>query len=180
MSDHDEKEMKRANRNIKSILIEPFKQIKFGFYVIGVSVTFVLICGGMYVYAFMRQYEQVMNIFKIVEPSLQYEMLTNEVFIENGIKIGILFIGYIVVLFAIIFRLTHRYYGPLISVERFVEEITAGKYEKRAKIREKDELQRLVSRLNNMADALEKRHGNQKLCQCALKKDKTDLDREAS
>jgi signal transduction histidine kinase len=56
--------------------------------------------------------------------------------------------------------LTHRYYGPLVSIERFVDDMTQGRYGQRVKIRQKDELQRLTDKLNDMASALEKRHGS--------------------
>ena len=58
-----------------------------------------------------------------------------------------------------VFKLTHRYYGPLVSIERFIDEVARGKYKNRVKIRQNDELQRLANRLNDMANSLDKRHG---------------------
>ncbi|MEZ4742266.1 MAG: hypothetical protein R3B45_07450 [Bdellovibrionota bacterium] len=45
------------------------------------------------------------------------------------------------------------------SIERFVDSIINGEYNKRVTIRNTDELQRLAGKLNNMAENLEKRHG---------------------
>ncbi len=153
-----ENSAERAKRNVKSTLIEPFSQIKFGIYVIGASIAFVIIVGFMFVYTFYQQYQHLMGIFNITDAKDQLELVTNDIFYHNAIKIGVMLIGYIVGMFVLVFKLTHRYYGPLVSIERFIEEMTKGKYAFRVKIRQKDELQRLANRLNEMADALQKRH----------------------
>ena len=150
----------RPRRNLKSTVIEPFKQIKFGLYVIGISVAFVGICAFMFVNAFTEQYQHVMGIFNVVDPTKQWDLVTNDVFKTNAIKIAILFVVFIAVLFFVVFKLTHRYYGPLVSIERFVDEFARGDYSKRAKIRERDELHSLVDKLNMMADQIERRHGS--------------------
>ena len=54
-------------RNLRSTLVEPFKQIKFGVYVIGISVSFVAVCAWMFVAAFTEQYQHVMGIFNVVD-----------------------------------------------------------------------------------------------------------------
>jgi len=149
----------RPRRNLWSLLIEPFKQIKFGMYVISLSLAFVVICAAMFVSAFRDQYQHVMKIFNVVDESAKWTLVVNDIFIRNAIIIGIVFVAYLGALLGVVFRLTHRYYGPLVSIERFVENVTAGNYDKRAKIRDKDELQRLVGKLNTMAEALERRHG---------------------
>lgn len=150
----------RPRRNFRSTVIEPFKQIKFGLYVIGVAVAFVGICAFMFVLAFTEQYQHVMGIFNVVDPSMKWELVTNDVFYTNAIRIGLIFGLFIAVLLGVVFRLTHRYYGPLVSIERFVEHFAAGDYKRRCKIREKDELHGLVEKLNLMAEQIERRHGS--------------------
>ena len=149
----------RPRRNLRSTVIEPFKQIKFGLYVIGISVAFVGVCALMFVKAFTEQYEHVMGIFNVVDPNLKWELVTNDVFYTNAIRMGVIFTVFIGVLLAVVFRLTHRYYGPLVSIERFVEQFAAGDYKRRCKIRERDELHGLVEKLNHMAEQIERRHG---------------------
>lgn len=150
----------RPKRNFKSTLVEPFKQIQFGLYIITISVAFVVASGFLFVVAFNEQYQHVMGIFNIVDPNLKWELVTNEVFFINAVRLGVLLVGYVGIMFGIVFWLTHRYYGPLVSIERFVESIGAGQYNKRVFIRKKDELQRLTAKLNAMAEILEKRHGS--------------------
>ncbi len=149
----------RPRRKKKSVLIEPFKQIKFGLYVFAVSVAFILASGFLFVMAFRDQYEHVMGLFNVVDENMKWALVTNDVFTTNAIRIGAVFAAYLIILFTVVFRLTHRYYGPLVSIERFVEEIKRGNYGQRVKIRERDELHQLVDRLNSMADILERRHG---------------------
>jgi HAMP domain-containing protein len=150
----------RPRRNLRSLVIEPFKQVKFGLYVIGVSVAFVVVCAAMFVAAFSDQYQHVMDIFNVVDPSLKWELVTNDIFYANAVRIGLMFLFYISALFTVVFRLTHRYYGPLVSIERFLDQFAAGHYHLRAKIRDKDELHDLVAKLNHMAEELERRHGS--------------------
>ena len=148
----------RPRRNLKSVVIEPFKQIKFGLYMIGVSSAFVVFTGFLFVLSFTQQYEHVMGIFEVVDPSLKWELVTNDVFISNGIRIGVSFAVYIGLMLTIVFQLTHRYYGPIVSINRFISEIKEGNYKARCTIRSKDELQDLVANLNEMAEQLEQRH----------------------
>lgn len=164
----------RPKRTLKSTLIEPFRQIRFGIYVISISVLFVIASALLFITAFNDQYQHVMGIFNIVDPNLKWELVTNAVFYKNAIRLGILLASFVVVMFGVVFRLTHRYYGPLVSIERFVEALSAGEYNKRVFIRNKDELQRLVAKLNIMADILEKRHGTN--CKDNLYKQHVEVD----
>lgn len=149
----------RSKRTLLSTLVEPFKQIKLGFYVLGISLIFSVLSGVLFVSAFVDQYHHVMSIFNVVDPKLQWDLVLNDVFMSNAAKLALLLVTFMVVLFAVVFRITHRYYGPLVSIERFVEQIAAGQYASRVTIRNKDELQRLCGKLNGMAAELESRHG---------------------
>ncbi len=152
----EDSSVERAKRNFKSTLIEPFRQIKFGIYVILASVIFVIIVAAMFLLAFYEQYQHVMTLFNISDVKDQMELVTNDIFYRNAIAIGLMLFSFIVGMFILVFKLTHRYYGPLVSIERFVQEMTQGKYSRRVKIRKNDELQRLTDLLNEMAVTLEK------------------------
>ncbi len=149
---------KRPRRTLKSTIIEPFKQIKIGLYVIGICITFLLVIGAMFLKAFTQQYAHVMEIFDVVDSSGKWDLVLNDVFYSNAIMIGAVFIIFIAIIFIVVFKMTHKIYGPLVSIERFITDITNGHYEKRVSIRSGDDLKRLVSKLNVMAEELEKRH----------------------
>lgn len=148
----------KHERVLSSLIIKPFTQMKFGAYLIGISVTFMIIVGYLFVSAFEEQYMQVMEIFQITDPDLKWEVLTNEIFTRNLLYLGVFFLVYLFVSLFVVFKLTHRYYGPLVSIERFVNEITQGRYHARVVIRKGDELQELVLKLNQMAESLEKKY----------------------
>jgi HAMP domain-containing protein len=149
----------RPKRNLRSLLIEPFKQIKLGLYVMIVTVIFSGIAGYFYREAFDEQYAHVMEIFGVVDEATKDEVVVNDIFKKNRIKLVIVFVAYVLVMFWVIFRSTHKYYGPLVSIDRFIRHMTDGQYHQRVTIRRGDELGKLAQSLNEMAAALEKKYG---------------------
>ena len=150
----------RKARNIRNIIIEPFKQFKLGVYVLAACLAFIVITSWMVYSAFSEQYQQVMTIFGIVDQSNKYELIVNDVFLGNAMRLTAFFISFIGLIFYVVFRATHKFYGPLIGIRRFVKEIVRGDYTQRIVIRRGDELHDLVLKLNEMAETLEKRHGS--------------------
>ncbi len=148
----------RPKRNLATILIEPFKQIKLGVYVIGVSLVFVVLIGAMFIYAFSDQYKHVMEIFQVVGMDEQFELVINQTFRSNAIKVMGLLLLFVIVQLYVVVKMTHKIYGPLVSIERFVGEIAAGNYDRRVTIRKGDELEKLVGSLNLMAESIDNRH----------------------
>ena len=148
----------RGDRSTKALIIEPFKQVKLGLYVLAVSLAFVIMTALIFLNAFSEQYRHVMEIFQVVDPKLQWEVVTNDVFFTNVVRILALLAAFIIVMMVVVFRVTHKYYGPLVAIEKFVDGIAEGEYSRRVVIRKGDELQDLVRRLNSMAEKLEKRH----------------------
>jgi hypothetical protein len=151
---------KRPKRTLKTIVIEPFKQIKLGIYVMLVTLGFIVVAGYFYRQAFEEQYAHVMEIFGVVEEATREQVVVNDIFLRNRIKLAVVFVAYVGLMFWVIFRTTHKYYGPLVSIERFVKHMIEGNYSQRVSIRKGDELGRLVELLNDMAKSLQQRHGN--------------------
>ena len=154
-----DKSKSRQSRNMKTLLIEPFKQIKLGIYVLLVSLVFTAAFSALFLYASFQYYQHVMEIFEVVDPKFKWDVVNNSVFQSLIWKLGVLLVTFISTLFLIVFRSTHKFYGPLVGIERFVEGITKGEYRRRVVIRKGDELGRLAQVLNEMAQKLEERHG---------------------
>ena len=150
---------KKQRRTFKSLFIEPFKQVKFGLPFLGVSSTFLFLMAYMIITAFMAQYEQLMELYQVTDEGAKYALLTNDVFVQNMIYMSILYVLYILSLFFVVFKLTHRFYGPTVAFTRFTTQMKAGNYAFRLRLRKKDELQNVADDLNTLAEALEKRHG---------------------
>lgn len=149
----------RKKRTLRSTLVEPFKQVKIGVYVMVISLTFLVMAAYLFVAAFMQQYQHVMEIFNVVDPNTKWELVTNDIFYANVMKLGALCFTFIAVLFWVVFKMTHKMYGPLVSIERFVDNISQGHYGQRIVIRRGDDLKRLAGRLNHMAETLQAKHG---------------------
>ena len=147
----------RQSRSLRNLLVEPFKQIHFGLYMIGFGVVFSGVVLSIFLHSFANQYEQLMSIFNVVDPNLKWEVILNDVFYDSILKISLAFFLLAFIGFLLVLRLTHRYYGPLVSIERFVDLLEGGDYKARIKLRKKDELRSLVSKLNKMAESLEKK-----------------------
>ena len=152
--------MGRKDRKLRNTLIEPFKQFKIGVYIVVTTFIFIVCAGYLFMSSFWQQYQHVMSIFEVVDPNLQWEVITNDVFFTNIIKVSALFLLFMLITMAMVFKLTHRYYGPLVSIEKFVDQVASGDYGSRVSLRKKDELQRLATKLNTMAEHLEQRHRN--------------------
>jgi len=153
-------ENSRPRRNIKTLIIEPFRQLRIGFHVLVLSLIFVAVAVSLVAVAFYQQYEHVMQIFSVVDPEAKWALVTNDIFFNNALILVAVTLIYIVSLFFVVFRMTHRVYGPLVAIERFIGKISDGQYDERLKIRNKDELQRLTNCLNIMTEELEKHHGS--------------------
>lgn len=148
----------KSRRGILSAAVEPFKQFKIGAYVILISLVFVVIIATIFTLAFKEQYDQVLGLFNVVDETARWDFILNDVFKKNAIRIALALVSYVAILTYVIFKMTHKIYGPLVSIERFVQEIENGEYQSRLTIRDRDELERLVNKLNKMSEALEKRH----------------------
>lgn len=149
----------KDKRRLRSLLIEPFKQIRFGIYMITCAFAFIVLTVGFFIYAFYKQYEQVMEIFHVVDPEVKWDMILNDVFYANAYLLAGLIAAFISVFFWVVFRETHKYYGPLVSIKRFLGELKGGNFKTRLRIRKGDELQALVQELNSLAETLEKKYG---------------------
>jgi hypothetical protein len=150
----------RVGRSLRSLVIEPFQQVKLGVYVVAVSLVFMALAGYVFHRSFNEQYQNVMKIFSVTDPDMQWQVLNNDIYKSNlKILIGLL-LGFISSMLFVVFRMTHKYYGPLVSVERFSDMISQGKYFERVQVRKGDELGRLAGKLNAMAAELERKHGS--------------------
>jgi signal transduction histidine kinase len=155
--DEDDR-LSSPGRTLKTLLIDPFRQIKFGIYFIVLSLIFAVCSIAVFVFAFYEQYQHLLEVFNVVDPALQWEIVLDEVFYQNILRVLGFFALFLIVTSLVMLRLTHRYYGPLVSIERFIDELTAGEYGARVAIRSRDELQELVAKLNVLASTLEHRH----------------------
>lgn len=152
-----QKPTRDPSRKLKTLVIEPFKQFRIGLWVIGFSVIFLMTAISLYKSAYAEQYSKVAEHFNVVGKNLE-ELNNDDIFEKNYKIIAGVFIIYLVLLISIVLYFTHKVYGPLVSIERFIGELSEGDYSKRIRLRKKDDMQRLAGKLNDLAKSLEDRH----------------------
>jgi signal transduction histidine kinase len=151
---------KPKKRSLKNLLIEPMKQVRFGIYMLVITISYSLITNILLVGSFYEQYRHVMAIFNVVDPHLRWELISDEVFYSNITRLAVCFVLFLIVLFTAIIKLTHRFYGPIVAIRKFIRELKEGNYSSRITLRRRDELQDIAKELNSLAEALEKRKGS--------------------
>jgi hypothetical protein len=148
--------MSARRRSLRAYLVEPFKQVRFGLHVVGWSLFYCLVLGGLFVRAFWDQYSQVVQFFNVAN---SIDLLDNSIFWRNAIIMGGVLLAFVATLLFVVFQRTHRMYGPMVNIERFLNEIQRGNYAARLRIRSKDDFQNLAAKLNEVAVELHRRHG---------------------
>lgn len=161
--------MRAKRRTFRAYLVEPFKQIRFGLHVVAVCLVFVVLLGWLIYRAFSEQYLQVIELFSVADSAA---LVNNEVFTRNGIFIGAALLALTASTMFVVFRQTHRMYGPMVSIHRFVNELKKGHFAARIRTRNNDEFQNLVAALNGLAEELHKKFGSDP----SLMRSKADLD----
>ena len=148
----------KNRRSLQQLLIEPFKQVKYGLYFIALSFVSFLIIGYTFWASSLKQYNQLMELFNVVGDE-KWNVLLNDVFVENMFMMAGVFVVLSLATIAVSIWLTHRVYGPQVALQRFVKEVRSGNYSARIFLRKSDEFHDLADALNTMAEALDKRHG---------------------
>lgn len=133
------------------ILIEPYKQLRFGLMYLFVNLVFASLIFGVFGHFLWDMYSAMATYFKLDEAQ---SMIASAKFIEPVVICSTLGLIFIIVTLTLSARYTHQFYGPLISINRFLDELNAGKTPVPIKLRANDQLQELADRLNKMSDSL--------------------------
>ena len=83
---------------------------------------------------------------------------------EFTITLYLVFSALFLSVFALVtgFVLSHRMYGPLVSIKRHIAHLREGDYSARLSLRQTDDMSEMRDALNDLAAALETRHGSGK------------------
>lgn len=138
------------------MLIEPYKQLRFGFSFITLNFFFSTSMMLVFGYYLWDVFEAISEYFRL--DSAQ-QMTTASKFMipaSLGLIVYLLFIFSTLYLSA---RYTHQFYGPLVSIRRYLDDMIAGRKPAPIKLRAKDQLHDLVDRLNLLSDSLSRSAG---------------------
>jgi methyl-accepting chemotaxis protein len=135
-------------------LIQPFVQIKFGSYILLLALAYCGLVAALLWISYREQYAQFIAFYQGMEGDLLFreKMLGRYLFGLSGILLT-----YVLTIFTVVILRTHKIYGPMVAIRRFVEDLGNGNYSGRLRIRERDDFQDLAQNLNEVAQVLENR-----------------------
>jgi signal transduction histidine kinase len=136
---------------VRSKLVEPYFQIKLGLMFIVVNLIFSVLIAGVVSWVLSDIFGAVKTYFQLAgdDATLTLGKLSTPMFV-----IGTMVFGFIATTFYVAVHYTHKIYGPLVSINRFVDDMLEGRVPSRLALRDGDELQDLASKLNTLADKL--------------------------
>ncbi len=146
-----------SQRKWRNILIEPFVQIKIGSYVLLLSLIY---SGTLAIYLWDAYDEQFYKFESAYRGDNARSIFEQSLHSSYVFLLGALILVFMLSLLLVVIRRTHRMFGPMVPVERFVDAIADGDYSQRIKIRNKDHFQDLAAALNCVAESLQKRESS--------------------
>lgn len=136
-------------RGFKSFIVEPYKQVKVGLMFLVVNTIFSMLILGVFGYYVIDLYTAVVGHFKL---SGQENQLAMAKFSVPLIAASALMLLFVVTTMMVSIRYTHQIYGPLVSINRFLDELLLGQKPHLLNLRDSDQLQDLAKKLNEFAE----------------------------
>jgi hypothetical protein len=140
---------KGRRRGVSSKLVEPYFQIKLGLMFVIANLVFSVAIAGVMYWFVSDMFTAIKTYFSLTgyDAALTLDKLSTPLMIIASMLL--VFVG---VTFYIAIHYTHKIYGPLVSINRFVDDMVEGRPPRRLALRDGDELQDLVTKLNILAD----------------------------
>ncbi len=134
---------------MRSKLVEPYFQIKLGLMFIIVNLLFSVLFAGVVWWVLSDVFAAVKTYFDLTggDAALTMGKLSTPL-----ILVGVLVLAFVATTFYVAVHYTHKIYGPLVSINRFIDEMVEGRSPSKLALRDGDELQDLVLKLNILAD----------------------------
>lgn len=130
------------------ILIEPYKQLRFGVMFLVINLIFSSLVFAVFGYFLWDIYGTLSVYFKLDEAQSVITLAKLGKPAGIGLALIAMFIGATLAMSA---RYTHQIYGPMVSIRRFLDELIEGKKPAPIKLRSSDQLQELAERLNGVS-----------------------------
>ncbi|MEY4631851.1 MAG: hypothetical protein RIQ81_1971 [Pseudomonadota bacterium] len=146
------KKIQGRRGGIKSLLVEPFEQIKLGLIFLSLNLVFSLVSLSVFTYYLYDIYKAMAVYFKLSESE---SILTANKFAVPAVVVLVMFAVFVAATLFVSIRYTHAIYGPLVSINRFLDELLAGQPPHVITLRETDQLRDLADKLNRVAERME-------------------------
>lgn len=134
---------------VKSMLVEPYLQVKLGLMFILVNLVFSILIFGVMIWFVWDIFGALTTYFHLTgqDAGLAADKLQVPMII-----VGLLVVAFFGTTLRVAVSYTHKIYGPLVSINRFLDEVLEGRKPHRLTLREGDQLQDLAAKLNQLAD----------------------------
>lgn len=141
---------------VRSKLVEPYFQIKLGLMFIIVNVIFSVLIGGVVYWVLSDVFAALKTYFQLTggDATLTMGKLSTPMILIGSMVV--LFVG---ATFYVAVHYTHKIYGPLVSINRFVDDLLEERIPSKLVLRDGDELQDLAGKLNELADKMRAKGG---------------------
>ena len=127
------------------ILIKPYKQLRFGLAFLSLNFVFSVLTLSVFSYFLNDIYQAVVFYFQMSGAESQ---VTFEKFMVPALIAFSLVLIFIVLTLYMAARYTHQFYGPLVSIHRYLDNLLDNKQPDPISLRKTDQLQDLVTKLN--------------------------------
>jgi len=138
-------------RGVKSWLVEPYRQVKLGLMFLVVNLIFSALIFSVFGYLIWDIYNAVSTYFAL--SGAQSALALSKFAVPAAVGAALILL-FIVTTLLISVKYTHEIYGPLVSINRFLDDLLEGKRPDLIALRESDQLKDLAERLNSLAERL--------------------------
>ena len=136
-------------RGLKSLLIEPYRQVQVGVVFLLLNVLFSTLVLFVFSYYFWDVYSSLTVYFDLSDA--QKSEILSKLLIPVYITFGLVFAFLILTVLSSL-TYTHKIYGPLVAINRFLDEMLANETPKPLVLRDGDQLHDLAEKLNALID----------------------------
>lgn len=145
--------MSSRRKGFRSWFVEPYKQIKLGLIFLIINLIFSGLIFGIYGYYIYDIYSAVSSYFQLNAD--QTSTTLSKYIYPLSMGLGILVV-FIVITILVSVKYTHNIYGPLISINRCLDQMIEGKHIDKLHLRPTDELKDIANKLNILIDKMNK------------------------
>lgn len=138
-------------RGFVSWFVEPYKQVRLGLIFLLLNLFFSGAIFSLFGYYVLDIYDTVAGYFRLTGAEQEFTLAKFRLPIIAG---GVLLASFVITTILASVRYTHRIYGPLVSINRFLDELLGGQPASPIQVREGDQLKDLVTKLNSLSERL--------------------------
>ncbi len=133
----------------RSWFVEPYIQVKLGLVFLILNILFSALIFAVFGYYIWEMYSAISSHFSLLDHQATEALLK---FREPALVGAGLILLFVITSILVSVRYTYQIYGPLVSIQRFLDQLIEGEMPERLQLRQSDQLQGLAEKLNLLAE----------------------------